>query len=206
MIDHRGHFDEQSADWDRDPSKVERATVIADAIRGAVSLRGDERVYEFGAGTGLVSQMLAPHVGPLTLGDNSTGMRDIMARKVASGELPDGTIISDIDLIAGRLPAGKFDLAVASLVLHHIEDIPQILGALHKLLEEGGHVAIADLDEEDGSFHQHMHDFDGHNGFDRDTLRRDLEAAGFRDVEFRDVTTLEKEAGNFAVFLATGRR
>ena len=30
-------------------------------------------------------------------------------------------------------------------------------------MSSGGSVTIADLDREDGSFHEHLHDFDGHH-------------------------------------------
>ena len=87
MIDHRHHFDDQAAEWDNDPKKIERARRTAQLIVCTVQPQGDERVFEFGAGTGLVSQYLAPHVGALTLADNSHGMREVIANKIEAGIL-----------------------------------------------------------------------------------------------------------------------
>ena len=67
------HFDERAATWDDDPAKVERANVVAAAIREAIALDGSERLLEYGAGTGLVTQALRDAVGPVTLADTSGG-------------------------------------------------------------------------------------------------------------------------------------
>lgn len=206
MTDHRHHFDAKANDWDNDPTKIQRARRIADAIAAQVKLHGDERVFEFGAGTGLVSQSLAERVGQLTLADNSTGMRDVMAQKVSQGLLPSGTIITDVNLAAGERPTTQFNLVIASLVLHHIPDLEPVLEGFCEVLAEGGTVCIADLDEEDGSFHENFDGFDGHNGFNRESLKAALEGAGCRDVQFSDVGKLEKQGQAFSLFLATARR
>jgi len=51
-------FDDRAATWD-DPDKIERARVVAEAIARAVPLDRTTRVFEYGAGTGLVSEQLA---------------------------------------------------------------------------------------------------------------------------------------------------
>jgi predicted TPR repeat methyltransferase len=199
------HFDAAATTWDLEPGKVHEARRLAEAITTRLSLTGRERLLEYGAGTGLVSQALVAHVGTVTLADSSEGMRRVAAEKVAGGLLPAGTRIWDLDLESGSAPDERFDLVVASLVLHHVHDVPGVLSGLRGLLEPNGHVAIADLDTEDGSFHAHLHDFDGHPGFDRGQLARWLEEAGFEDVEVRDFTTIDKDGTPFPVFLATAR-
>jgi predicted TPR repeat methyltransferase len=200
------HFDDVAATWDEDDEKVTRARTVADAIADAVPLRGDERLLEYGAGTGLVAQALGERVGPLTLADASAGMRAVMTEKVSGGVLPPSARVWDLDLTGDDVPADRFELVISSLVLHHIPDLSSVLAGFHLLLEPGGHVAIADLDEEDGSFHEHVHDFDGHNGFDRERLRLDLEAAGFVDVSFTDCAAVQKNERAFGLFLATARK
>lgn len=105
-MDHRHHFDGQAAEWDKDPKKIERARRTAQLIVDALEPTGAESVFEFGAGTGLVSQFLAPHVGPVTLADNSQGMREVIAQKIKSGVL-EGAQLSDSDLVQGELPNGN---------------------------------------------------------------------------------------------------
>ena len=112
MIAHRHHFDEQAAQWDKDPKKIERARRTAQLIVDTVQPQGNERVFEFGAGTGLVSQALAPHVGTLTLADNSHGMREVITQKISAGTLIDA-YLSHSDLVGGKLPDEKYDIVVA---------------------------------------------------------------------------------------------
>src|SRR5699024_3393640 len=110
-------FDDRAAEWDKDPKKIERAQHTAQLIVDTVAPNGEADVFEFGAGTGLVSQFLSPHVGSLTLADNSEGMRDVIAQKIEAGVLPNATL-SDSDLVQGNLPDQKYDLVVASLVFN----------------------------------------------------------------------------------------
>lgn len=197
------HFDSKAAEWDNDPVKVVRAQEVADALRSAITVPNGARLLEYGAGTGLVTQALRQHVGPVVLADNSAGMREVMRQKIAAGTLTDAEIW-ELDLEQDDVPEEHFDLVVTSLVLHHVQDLPRVLAGFAALLRPGGHVAIADLDHEDGSFHDH--DFHGHHGFDRSVLASQLRDAGFSEVQVRDCTTITKEGTAYQVFLATAVR
>ena len=198
-------FDEKAATWDDDPAKVERAHAVAEIIRDSVPVRSDARVLDFGAGTGLLSEGLAGHVGALTLVDSSSGMRDVIASKVASGRLPQDTRVWDVDLETGSVPDEKFDLVVTLMVLHHVTDLPRVLAAFARLLDEGGRLAIVDLAAEDGSFHGEG--FGGHHGFDPSELAEQLKGLGFTDVEVRDdVYGVEKEGRRYPLFLVSAAK
>ncbi|WP_454083766.1 class I SAM-dependent DNA methyltransferase [Georgenia sp. Marseille-Q6866] len=197
-------FDDKAAGWDSDPAKVTRAREVADAVAAAVPLAPGLRLLEYGAGTGLVSEALSGRVGPVTLADSSAGMREVLAEKVASGRLPGGQVW-DLDLETDEVPAERFDLAVASLVLHHVQALDRVLAGLTELLAPGGHLCVADLDRaEHGTFHEH--DFDGHDGFDRTELAARLETAGLVDVVVRDCGTIDRDGVTYSVFLAVARR
>ena len=201
MIDHRHHFDDQAAEWDKDPKKIERARRTAQLIVDTVQPQGNERVFEFGAGTGLVSQYLAPHVGALTLADNSHGMREVIANKIEAGIL-EGAELSDSDLVEGKLPDEKYDLVVASLVLHHVANVPALLTSFASILAPGGVACIIELDDAGGKFHAHIDHYDGHDGFQRDEFEQTLRAAGFAKVESHDAGKIEREDGEYSLFLA----
>lgn len=104
------------------------------------------------------------------------------------------------------IPTERFDLVVAALVLHHVRDLGPVLAGLTELLDAGGALCIADLDQEDGSFHAHHDDFQGHDGFDRAELGAAMEVAGLTDVTFTDCGSIEKDGTAYPVFLAVGRR
>lgn len=200
------HFDERAATWDDDADKVRRAEEIARAVAAAVPTGAGTRLLEYGAGTGLVTQALLDRVGPVTLADNSSGMRTVLGRKVADGRLPADARVWDLDLEHQPVPDERFDLVVSSMVLHHVHDLDTVLTGLAALLEDGGRLCVADLDSEDGSFHAHSHDFDGHHGFDRAELARAVERAGLTVVGFADCTPIVKEGAAYPVFLLTARR
>lgn len=196
-------FDSRAATWDDDPAKVERASAVARVIREAVPLEPSMRMLEYGAGTGLVTQALRDAVGPVTLADTSTGMREVIARKIEDGELTDARIW-DLDLAAEPVPDDSFDVIVTVMTLHHIDNIGAVLAAFADLLVDGGRLCVVDLDNEDGSFHGEG--FEGHRGFHRAQLAEDLAGAGFTDVEFRDCYEVERGDGRYPLFLATARR
>lgn len=200
------HFDERAAEWDSDPDKVAQSREVASAIAANVPLTRQTRLLEYGAGTGLVTQALLDRVGPVTLADNSPGMRAAVQAKITSGVLPPDTRVWDLDLQLQSAPPGRFDLVVSSMVLHHVRDLRPVLAGLVGMLDPGGHLCVADLDREDGSFHGHRHDFDGHDGFDRDELARSLEAAGLTDVVVSDCGHVLREGTAYPVFLATARK
>ncbi len=77
------NFDERARDWDSDPKKVERARVVADAIRKTIPLSQEMKALEYGCGTGLLSFALQPDLGEITLADTSQGMLDVLREKIA---------------------------------------------------------------------------------------------------------------------------
>lgn len=197
---HATHFDERAATWDDNPQHAQRATVLAAAIVDAVSPGPTTRLLEYGAGTGLVSQALRRHVGPITLADTSAGMRTVIQSKIDAGALGTGTIW-DIDLATTPAPAGEqFDLIVTVMTLHHVDDLAPVLDAFRQLLAPGGHLCIADLEEEDGSFHGDG--FHGHHGFAQATLTAALDAAGFDEPTFSTPHRIERDDRSYPIFLA----
>lgn len=202
-------FDERAATWD-DAAKIERARVLADAIAGAVPSDASTRLFEYGAGTGLVSEQLAPSVGPITLADPSAGMREVALRKVAAGSLPATTRVWGTDLATDDVPEDRFDLIVTVMTLHHIADLPPVLDAFAAMLADGGHLCIVDLEAEDGSFHggsgQDAGAGHAHDGFEPDQLVGMLGDAGFTTSVQRSVHDVMKNDTVFPLFLAVSTR
>lgn len=212
MTDHHIHadspgeadpFDERAATWDDDPAHRERAAIVAKRLAENLPLDRSTRVFEYGAGTGLVSQELVGQVGPIVLADTSAGMRQVIEAKIDAGLLADAEVW-DLDLSRGPVPDTRFDLVVSVLTLHHVPDLDTTLAALVSILEPGGHLAVVDLDEEDGSFHGDG--FGGHHGFDRERFAEALRTAGLIDVSVRDCHHIVRDDGTYPMFLAIGTR
>ena len=203
------HFDQHAATWDDDPAKTRRAICFAEAICAGVPVHRGMPVLEYGCGTGLLSFALAPQVGPITAADSSPGMLEVLRRKIAAR--PEVDIRpSALDLLRDGLPPERYGLICSLMTLHHIDDTAAILRAFHDLLDDNGHLCIADLDSEDGSFH--AYDFNGHKGFDRVALGELCRAAGFAEVDFSTVFEIEKTAADGVMrrypvfFLRAGKR
>ncbi len=198
------NFDERAKDWDLDPMKVERACVVADAIRAAVPFQDETRALEYGCGTGLLSFALHPYLTSITLADTSQGMLDVLAEKIKAAGMANMFPVW-LDLSTDPLPAVRYHIIYSLMTLHHIPDTADILRKFFTLLEPGGHLCIADLEKEDGSFHG-AEITDVHHGFDRDRLRAQAEAAGFVDVTFSKVYEIQKAGRVYPILLMTARK
>ncbi len=196
-------FDARAATWDEDPVKHERAVAVADGIRDRVKLSADMASLEYGAGTGLLSFELAADLGQITMADSSAGMLDVAREKVARHGRGQMAVIG-LDLTRDPIPDQRFDLIYSMMTLHHVPDTADLLGKLHTLLVGGGHLCIADLDAEDGSFHGPS--VDVHHGFDRTALAAQLTAAGFSDIDFSTCFEVPRGPHRYPVFLAVARR
>lgn len=195
--------------WDEDPKRVLMGQKVARAMRAALALGGKEVALEFGAGTGLVTLLMAPRLAHLTVLDASAGMLTVLRQKCARKRLANVRILEGS--VPERLPDGPFDLIYSSMTLHHVEDVPGLLKVLAGHIKPGGRIALADLDAEDGSFHAGNVQGVAHHGFERATFAGWLDAAGFADVRFSTAYTVHKEhadgtAGNYPIFLAVAGR
>ncbi|MHB8494821.1 MAG: class I SAM-dependent methyltransferase, partial [Casimicrobiaceae bacterium] len=119
-------FDARAAAWDGDPTKVERAQAVADAIVRHVSLTGAMNAMEYGCGTGLLSFMLRPRLGQITLADVSEGMLTVAAGKIAAAN--DAALRTvKLDLLVDPMPAERYDIIYSLMTLHHVADTDAIL-------------------------------------------------------------------------------
>ena len=203
------NFDHKALNWDANPARVERARVVAEAIRSNVPLSPQMHALEYGCGTGLLSFALQPHLGKITLVDSSTGMLAVLNQKILSSGVNNMQSLQ-LDLAADAQPDTTWDLVYSLMTLHHIPDTLQILSAFYQLLSPGGYLCIADLDEEDGSFHD-PDVTSVHHGFNRDVLGQQLSAAGFHSVRFSTVYQMEKMMATqiskkFPVFLMVAKK
>ena len=201
------HFDSKARQWDENPVFVERANKIAAALRAGIPLSRRMTALDYGSGSGLLSFPLKDELGHITLSDTSAGMLDVVREKIAAQGVGNMTTIQ-ADLSATALPDTRFDLIYSSMTLHHVPDTDAILASFHAHLNPGGWLGIADLDEEDGSFHGI--EVEVHHGFDREALAAKVRQAGFGEVGFQTVFEIEKDQPEgrrvYPVFLMLARK
>lgn len=201
------HFNTKSHHWDEDPSKLALAHDIAIAagkILGGMHL---PRLLDYGAGTGLVSLPLAQLCRSVVAMDVAPGMLGKLMEKSQTLGLDN---ISPMvhDLSAKPFSKERFDAILCSMTLHHIPDMAMLLHRFKSMLGPGGVLMIADLDEEDGSFHS-CNDGVAHFGFNRANFISSLINCGFTfvsmDIVHRMCRTRDGADRHYPVFFASGR-
>jgi hypothetical protein len=105
----------------------------------------------------------------------------------------------------------RFDIIVSSMTMHHIRDTAGTAHAFYTMLLQGGSIAIADLDSDNGEFHE-TPGITEHDGIDRKYLQQVFEQAGFVLVRFHEAATIQKISSrtgkirDFTIFLMTAIR
>jgi ubiquinone/menaquinone biosynthesis C-methylase UbiE len=164
-----------------------------------------KEALDFGCGTGLLTFALSPYAATIYGYDPSSEMQRIFRSKL------DAYQTKNVRLISGEeMKERTFDVIFSSMVFHHIGDIIAELLGLRRLLAPDGRLMLIDLDKDDGAFHRHEPGFNGHNGFERNELRRVLESCGFHEVSISTVYEGVRQIGNdpveYSLFMATARR
>jgi ubiquinone/menaquinone biosynthesis C-methylase UbiE len=200
------YFDQRANTWDADPTRINRARAVAEGIRANVALSGTVQALEYGCGTGLLSFALQPYLTHITLADSSSGMLAVLAEKITASGIENMTPLK-VDFTSDPLPQTRYQLVYTLMTLHHIADTDKILADFYTLLDETGVLCVADLDQEDGSFHGP--DFDGHKGFEREALAEKARRAGFAAVSFTTVFRMQKGTKypkDYPVFLMIAKK
>lgn len=195
-------FDEKAADWDAGDMKQQLSRAIGAAIVAQVPLNAAMNVMDFGAGTGLICSHIAPKVHKITAVDISPAM---LTQLAAKPELQGKVETVCQDILAQPL-SRQFDLIVSAMAMHHVSDTKAMLQSFAQHLKSGAQVALADLDEEDGTFHPADAEGVYHAGFNQIALQKLLEHCGFIDISFQIVLTVAKEGKEYPVFLVVATK
>ncbi len=199
----KDHFAARATGYDETVYRLRYVDEMAEAIRRHLPISNTMHLLDFGAGTGLLTERIAPEVSEITAVDISPSMISQLQEK--SHSLPCRLSLIQQDLCRGELPEIRVDGIVSTMTLHHIEDVPALFRRLLTLLEPGGFAAFCDIDTEDGSFHT-LDTGVKHLGFDREKMVQWMKEAGFENVEIRDATVIRKPQGDYPAFLLSGYR
>lgn len=205
-------FDDKAKDWDSNPGFVERAHIIASAIKTAIQAPKCMNALELGCGTGLLSYFLKDDFGQIVLTDTSKGMLEVLAQKIERESIPNfHPLLLDLSSADYPDPNHKFDAVYSSMVFHHIADIDQVMKRLYQITNKDAYICIADLDKEDGSFHAHDPLFDGRNGFEKEEIEQFLTRNGFKIISYQICHEMEKQrpdgtTARYSIFLIVGQK
>jgi ArsR family transcriptional regulator len=152
--------DANAARWD-----AERALHVPEAeverrLLQAVPPGRYERLLDLGTGTGRMLELLAPRVGQAVGLDRSREMLAIARGRIAAADLGQCTLRLG-DLHAVPFADAAFDLVVAHMALHFVDDPSLAIAEAARVLAPGGRLLIVDFDrhtrEELRAQHAHVH-------------------------------------------------
>lgn len=198
-------FDQKAQDWDKNKMHLERTIAVAGQLQKMVTFKPSMKAMEFGAGTGLLSFYLKDWFSEITLMDSSREMLKMAKKKMETGDHSKfRTLFLNLEMEDYR--GDPFDIVYSQMVLHHVRDIDAIIRKFYHLLNPKGILAIADLYQEDGSFHDG--NMDVHKGFDPEKLLAILLQQGLHDSKIAPSFVIRKEVSpaiikEYPVFLMT---
>lgn len=201
-------FDKEAKSWDDKPERVKMAQDVFAAMNRQINFSQDMNILDFGCGTGLLTLAVAPLVCEITGADSSREMIKVLVEKAAEQNKNNVNAVSWDAKYLDDLP-GQYHGIISSMVFHHVENIKGLLGVFYKHIMPGGFVALADLDLDDGEFHQ---DKTGvfHNGFSREGLSDELAFAGFIPMSVITAAYIDKpsqeKTRRFSIFLITAKK
>lgn len=202
-------FDAVAATWDEDPRRVSLAHDISTAILREIPVSQNMQALDYGCGSGLLTLALQPFVADISGVDSSRGMLDVLDGKVRKQGLKNVTTGWIDPQQQGQLSA-CYDLIVSSMTLHHIKDAAEMIARFADALKPGGWLALADLESEDGSFHDDpLGVF--HNGFASDFMKNAFLEQGLAEIRVVQAAAIKRKSQDgkpliYPVILAVGRK
>ena len=179
-------FDTRAQNWDNGDIRVNGANKIADAIRAVINLNKEMEIIDFGTGTGLLGFSIAPSVKHIYGIDTSAKM----LKKLQEKNTAEISIIPYHQDIIKEPLKQEFDGLISSMTLHHVEDLEAFFKTIFKNIKKDGFIAIADLEDEDGTFHSDNRGVH-HFGFKEDELFHIVQKSGFKDIQIKNINTIK---------------
>ncbi|POB13466.1 MULTISPECIES: class I SAM-dependent DNA methyltransferase [Pseudomonadati] len=191
------HFNHAANTWDSE-DKIALMQTLAEKTRERLKLTQKVDLLDFGCGTGLFGLEFIDDAKSITGVDTSTGMLEVFDKKSSDFDHINSI---NIDLENQELDK-KFDLIISSMTFHHLDSPAKMTAKLAAMLNEGGQMAIVDLESEDGSFHPDPKGMGvKHFGFSNDEIVSWADKANL-NVKIETINSRTKNGREYNQFLA----
>ncbi|MDN3715908.1 SAM-dependent methyltransferase [Vibrio breoganii] len=177
------NWDDYAAEWEKDPATAQFSDLVFAELQALHSLKG-ANVLDFGCGTGLLSQRVAPFARSVVALDASEAMIEELDKKTLANVEP---VVDELTRgLVAQHPAFRkqFDLVIASSVCGFIPDFKEAATIIYSLLDEQGIFVHWDWLSEDES-----------EGLTQESAHSILHQAGFSDIEISIPFEIEMKDG-----------
>lgn len=201
------NFKNKAGDWDS-PMKVEMAKKFVAEMLKNINLGNENKVLDYGCGTGLVGMEVAPLVKSVVFLDNSAAMVNVLENKLGKAFEKHEYSSENIKVIVGDVTkyiTKDIDVVFSLMALHHVEDVQAAFEHISaKILKPGGLLVIGDLKEENGSFHGE--EKVPHNGFNIPNLAQQLEFSEMEVITTNTYNTIQKNGNEYEQFIIVAKK
>lgn len=189
-------WDEYAEEWDNNAAVIAYADNAYRALKNNVNPEGC-RIFDFGCGTGLLTQRLSDSASSVVSLDPSQKMIAVLESKGLNNV---ATIASELDqdlVNNNNLLSLKFDLIVASSALAFVPDYLGTLTLLKTLLIQGGHLVQWDWLKQVG---------DEGVGFSEQQIKTAMTEAGFSECSTSVPFSIKSDGSTLDVIMGVGQR
>ncbi|GAB4518288.1 MAG: metalloregulator ArsR/SmtB family transcription factor [Phycisphaerales bacterium] len=192
-------FGRLAGEWDQLRHELFGDTFTSRAL--LAMLPHDWVIADIGSGTGNAAEHLARHVKQVICIDQSKPMLDAAAKRLAG--------LDNVRFVEGgaeKLPLkdASVDAVTCLLVLHHIDDVDQVMREFARVIRPGGVALIVDMHEHDrDEYRQQMGH--AHLGFSEARIRSMYTDAGFDTPAIASQAT-HPDARGPGLFVAVARK
>lgn len=189
-------WDDYAEEWDKNEDAILYSRKAFNELAKVVDI-ANSTVLDFGCGTGLLSELLAPRVKEIVALDTSREMISILDSKNLPNVKTISEPLSGTSIAQYQLSKGKFDLVVASSVFGFIPEYQNILMLMKRLLAPGGMIIQWDWlsPSQDADF-----------GLTESQIEQAYHSASLELVSFSNPFSLTSSKGTMEVLMAVAKK
>ncbi|MCV2883831.1 methyltransferase domain-containing protein [Aestuariibacter sp. AA17] len=182
--------------WDTNSDVIRYAENAFASLKQTVAIK-QSRILDFGCGTGLLTEKMAPDAHYIVALDPADKMIEVLESKCLSNVTTFPTALTTSLINDNTLLKNKFDLIVASSAMAFVPNVSETLNLIKSLLDSNGVYVQWDwLNATNDS---------GGMGFTKEALHSHLSAAGFTHITLTTPFSINAQGNTMDVLMAVAQ-